>query len=454
MQDKLYIPPDKTDFSKDKTVLWLNVKQDEPAQHIHHIDAYIEKALRPQFNVLKFVINGDPRENEWRLNKKFLETLERKADDPNYIEHNKELLFKQLDETFKEIPHIDYCFVNFDLIYLPFNPYVSAKEDKQLNEMANEFFDYTVDIPIEKRRLIQKTNERILSNFYQYCSMFAFSTCLYSMTFLLHEYMSIKNKCSKFYVFCVDPDGYWPKWMQYGNTDFLYFAEDWRGSRRMRGFDLAQINHLTDTTIDTNPEKTVDFSWIGTLFIRKGSRSSVYDQYFAGLDDRLNWTFYCPLTLDSVSKKETEKNKYLTKNAFQKLYDAVSTNPHYKGFCKTDDVDETISKAKYSLITRCRSVYDSLNFRPVLYAKHGVLPLLDPQFDPGCLVYPKELQDKLLVESAEDIMKRISYFNEHDNERKEILLKIEKLLRIDEYMKDNDTAARKAIHSIIPEFNP
>ena len=64
------------------------------------------------------------------------------------------------------------------------------------------------------------------------------------------------------------------------------------------------------------------------------------------------------------------------------------------------------------------------------------------------------MQNKLLVYSAKDIEERIAYFDAHDNERKEMLLKIRKMLRVDEYMKDSDAAARKAIHSIIPEFKP
>lgn len=457
MQDKthLYIAPKKTDFSKEKSVLWLNVKQNEPAQHIHHIDTYIESALRPQFNVLKFIINGEPNENEWRLNKGFLESLSRKAADSNYIEKNKEKIFKQLDETFKDIHYIDYCFINFDFIYLPLNPYVSAKESKKLNEAANEFFDYTKPISDSEKKLIDKTNEKVLKEFYRYVSMFAFSTSLTAMTFLVHEYMSIKKKCGQFFVFCIDPDGYWPKWMQYGNTKFLYFTEDKRGSRHMDGFEIAQINHLTNTTIKENcdPDKKESFVWIGTLFNRKGTRSTVYDTYIKDLNG-LDYSFYCPLTLDSINKKENDRNKALTKDAFSDLYESVINNKHYKGSCKTYEVDDIMAEHKYSLITRCRSVYDSLNFRPVLYAKHGVLPFLDPQFDPDCLIYPKEMQAKLLVYSAKDIKDRIAYFDAHDDERKEMLLKIRRMLRVDEYMKDSDAAARKAIHSIIPEFKP
>ena len=457
MQDKthLYIAPKKTDFSKEKSVLWVNVKQNEPAQHIHHIDTYIESALRPQFNVLKFIINGEPNENEWRLNKGFLESLSRKAADSNYIEKNKAKIFKQLDETFKDIPYIDYCFINFDFIYLPLNPYVSAKESKKLNEAANEFFDYTQPISDSEKKLIDKTNEKVLKEFYRYVSMFAFSTSLTAMTFLVHEYMSIKKKCGQFFVFCIDPDGYWPKWMQYGNTKFLYFTEDKRGSRHMDGFEIAQINHLTNTTIKENcdPDKKESFVWIGTLFNRKGTRSTVYDTYIKDLNG-LDYSFYCPLTLDSINKKENDRNKALTKDAFSDLYESVINNKHYKGSCKTYEVDDIMAEHKYSLITRCRSVYDSLNFRPVLYAKHGVLPFLDPQFDPDCLIYPKEMQAKLLVYSAKDIKDRIAYFDAHDDERKEMLLKIRRMLRVDEYMKDSDAAARKAIHSIIPEFKP
>ena len=46
---------------------------------------------------------------------------------------------------------------------------------------------------------------------------------------------------------------------------------------------------------------------------------------------------------------------------------------------------------------------------------------LDPQFDPDCLIYPKEMQAKLLVYSAKDIKDRIAYFDAHDDERKEML---------------------------------
>ena len=441
--------------SRKPTALFLNYPPVDKEIHIRTADNIIKKFLSEQFNVVSFNISGKPGKNIFVANSEFFDSLKRKDQDADNVSTNRKTLFASLDRVFKQFPHIDYAFLNMEYTFLPQTSYVSRKDDADLYVRQNEFFDYTEEIPLEKKKIIDRTNAELCKNFYAHVSNYAFSTKWHSITFFLHEYLSITGKVKKFFLSAVDPVAYRPKLQQYGNTDLLYFANDRRGSRNMRGFDLAQINNCVNVKIEENPEsfKKKDFVWIGSLFYTKGQRSHMYEQYFENLE--IDFSFYCPLHLNSFSVKKKTSDKVLlkTEKYFKELLEKVKNDPHYMGRCEYEDVNKVLLEHKYSLITHCASFSDSLNFRPVSYAMNGVLPLLEAGFDPGCLIYPREIQDKLIVSSSNDIEDRIDYFNKHDNERKELLLKIRSLLKIDDYMRDPIGSAKKAIHGIIPEYS-
>ena len=445
------------EIDKEKpTVLFLNYPAVEKELHISTTDLLMKEFLSEQFNVLTFVTSGKPGKNLFAVNGEFFGKLLRKDQDENNVSTNRKTLFDSLDKIFEDVPFINYVFMNMRYTYLPQTSYVSGRESKDLAEKQNEFFDYTEEISQKEKAIIDKTNEELCNNFYEHVSNYAFSTKWNSITFLIHEYLSLKNKAGKFFVFAIDPVAYRPKLQQYGNTDLLYFADDTRGSRNMRGFDLAQINLCVKSKIEKNPEnfKKKDFVWIGSLFYTKGSRPKMYEQYFENLD--IDFSFYCPLHLNSFSIKKKESDKVVSKTEeyFKELVEKVKNDPHYKGRCEYENLNDVLLEHKYSLITHCASFADSLNFRPVSYSMNGVLPFLEEGFDPGYLIYPKEIQEKLLVSNSEDIKKRIEYFNANDSERQDLLLKIRRLLKIDDYALDPNKATRKAIHSIIPEFKP
>ena len=257
------------------------------------------------------------------------------------------------------------------------------------------------------------------------------------------------------YFFIIDPANF-VKLFEYHNMPVkcYYFANDKRGTRNFEYFPIAELQHLIYDKKYFNIEKdiknkTMNFFWLGIIFQEKGDKIKMWDYYFNDLYLEKS-SLWIPLRVNGVFvNKKQEISKYGRNSKekllklFPELVKKILNHPLYKGHLLPNQITKEIVKYKYSLIVRCVSIEDSLNYRPIQYAYLRILPFLDPQYDPCYLQYPKEIQEKLVVENSKDIEKKIKYYEKNPQEREKLLDYLEEHFRIKEFENNWENEIKK-----------
>jgi hypothetical protein len=249
------------------------------------------------------------------------------------------------------------------------------------------------------------------------------------------------------YAFINDPAFYTPIFNEW-NIPFTayYFADDKRGTRDFHQFPIGELQHLLwderkkkkDLLAMNEPVvKDKDFFFAGTIFQEKGGRVDLYNRYLKDLRVP-NSSLFIPQRANGIVYTKNNNDRYVNKltDKFADLHNDVVNHPLYAGHLVPAEYEETVKKYRYGMLFRCVSYYDSLNFRPILYARLRILPLIDPQYDPQCLQIPREIQEHLLVKHHHDITERVIYFNENPDHREELLNKLEYKFSVNTFQKD------------------
>lgn len=381
---------------------------------------------------------------------RFLRVDESKSEDPTW-EHNRRVLLDEFEksfgvEYFKKVKKI-LIFDPIDFI-LPLTSYVGMKDHPLLNLRKNEFHD-TVFQDEDELKKIADGNYKVCSKIDSKCSIIAFGTHFKNISINLVKYAV--NKATAFemaYAFINDPAFYTPIF-EYEKIPFraYYFRDDKRGSRDFCEFPIGQLQHIvwdkrnkkTDLlSLVEAPQLKKDRSvfFAGTIFQEKGGRVDLWNRYLRDL--RVPGAgIFVPLRPNGILHSKENNNRFLNKvkDVFSDLHEEMIAHPHYEGHLVPDEYEEKVSKFKYGVLFRCVSYNDSLNFRPILYARLRILPLLDPQYDPAALQIPPYIQSKLLVHSHEDIAEKVKYFDEHFEEREKLLDELEDIFSIKTFEK-------------------
>jgi len=371
--------------------------------------------------------------------------LKRKKEDENNVEHNLACFEKEYEDAFGNL-EIDYImYMNPTYAQMPLTSYKSG----EFSELLNEFHDFVDDNDQETLAKTKDLIGNVCENFNNKVSLLAFTMWYKNVFMNLPVWFNNRKKLKHLYIFNIDPM-YFNDWFDHNgikNTRY-YFADDTRGTRRMSEFPISHLQHIIHenkffyTDHNNLPEKTKDFFYMGAILTEKGSRRDMWYKFLHDLriDDA---KFYIPLKLNGIfenkkdiTSKISKDNEKKAQDKFPELMEQIAEHPNYEGFCLPQEVKDIIQHYKYTLVMRCVSFKDSLNFRPVQYAYMKILPLLDPMYDPNYLQYPKEIQDKLVVNNHEEILERIAYFNENDQERRELLDKIYDHFQVEKYLSD------------------
>lgn len=466
LQGELVIDPNKT------TILFFDKGDQTAYTYIYGAARAIKDELQKHYNVITIGTGCKLPYNYYKVNRGKTSTLLRKVDSPeDYIDKNTAVIEKWMDESFKDLPEIEYIILGTDDFFrLPLTSYVRKSVSSQLCDMQNEFFDYIGD----DKELIDKINEAnkdTLKNWGKKVSPLAFSTKDYSLMMGAILHIHKRGKLKKNVIsFSVDPAIYTP-FFHLNNipSKFYYFAEDKRGTRNFEQLDISQLQHIVygrrfdnkiddwgETTPSKNDNHDKNMFFAGTIFQEKGSRVKIWDEFLDGVKSE-DCSYYIPLRKNGIIMNPNGPNDRqinFLEERFKELYDKVRSHKNFKGGLTPEQLHKEQRQYKYGMIFRCVSINDSLNMRPVLYAYEGILPLLDYQYDPAYLQIPKHIQDRIVVHSAEEIDERIKYFNENDNERMNVLNELRELFRIDEYINNPDEMLKEQIMKIIPDFNP
>lgn len=448
------------------TVLFFQQGDSNDYTYTYGTARIVIENIKDKYNIITIGAGCKLNNNYYQIQRDATKSLLRKADDDGYKEKNDATIRSWLDESFKDLPVVDYIILGTDdFSRLPLMEW-TKKSDKDLSGLYNEFFDYVgTDTDVINR--IDELNTNISLNWSKKVSPYAFSVrdCFWFMEVIAYVHKTNRLK-KELIAFPIDPVMYTPYFNKLGiKSKFFYFADDTRGTRNFKQFDMSQFQHIIydekfkPKTINSffgdeekEVEKTHNMFFAGTLFQDKGYRRFIWDKFLKDVTSD-KCSYYIPLKKNGINKTKSgksEKSEITLKETeeFTDLYNSVIGHPNYKDAVIPSEINEETKKYKYGMIFRCVSFKDSLNFRPVLYSYLNIVPFIDPQYDPECLQIPSSIQEKLLVENAWDIDERIKYFNENDSARIEVINELRELFNIDQYINDPQTAINNQINKI------
>lgn len=422
-------------------------------QHVNGFLCYTYKTLKEHFNVF-YIGTENPKMGYTdailisssklkRFVKKFCKKkVEYDGEGLEYIYYDHKMINDYVRARLDFIKNVKYItgigpYGEWRLILQPY------KVAGRFKYKWNEFFDYIGDDEKDLKDLgeiVQQT----LDEYPRYCNPLAFMMIDAAVNYNLLHVLVENNKDTLVSVdnFSNDPAGFTMMFnaLPVPNRNF-YFVDDYRGTRTYQQYPIAELQHLvydnmvlkkknefTDLFDEEKeePEKhTKNFFFMGTILNVKGNRIGMWEKFLKDFNYP-DSDFYIPPKKQGIIFKETsdelikKKQKNFTDELVQVLNE-IEAHPCYKGYLLPKEVNDAIDQYKYTFIMRCVSCCDSLNYRPVQYTYHRVLFFLDPMYDPCYLQIPKEIQDKLRVNNAQEIMVKIDYFEQHPEEREEIL---------------------------------
>jgi hypothetical protein len=420
------------------------------------------------------LISGEEGENEdlykygqvWGIDQSYLKKLklerfkradEVSEDDKNW-KYNNAILIDEFrlnfgNDYFKKLEKI-LIFDPIDFI-LPLTSYVPKKEHPLLCTRRNEFHDSVNPDEFEKSKIVEG-NKKVCEKFDARCSVLAFGTHFKNVSINLVKYaFKEAENFETAYAFINDPAFYTPLF-EHEKIPFrpYYFRDDKRGTRDFYEFPLGELQHIvwdglskkTDlfAMITDTKKKDLSVFFAGTIFQEKGGRVDLWERYLKDLrvpDAGL----YVPLRSNGILYSKGNNDRYMNKikDVFADLHEEVINHPHYRGHLVPGEYEDQVSRYRYGILFRCVSHFDSLNFRPILYARLRILPFLDPQYDPAALQVPPYIQSKLVVHSHQDIADKVKYFDEHLEERENLLDELEVIFSIKTFEKNWKTELKK-----------
>lgn len=456
------------------TIAFFDKNNKSGYTHVYGASRVIRDAVKDKFNIINIGAGFSTQDNYYRFTHSFTKHLIRKADSPlHYIQKNSKIIDEMLSESFKNLPVLDYIVLGTDDFFrLPLLNYAgiqSSTSSKYLYDMANEYFDYLGDDD-ELLRKIDEVNDSVISNWFKLVSPIAFSTRVNSVFLRSIKHLNDTGKIArKVIAFCIDPVFYTPYF--YKNNipvEFLYFANDTRGTRNFKQFDIGQFQHIIydnkhksctlsdwDEKRQESTNKTKNLFFAGTIFQTKGQRKDMWDLFLKDIESNM-CSYFIPLRKNTIN---SEKNKRVVRaekllssdSAFTDLYNEIKEHKNYNGYLLPDELNAKTCMYKYGLVLRCISENDSLNFKPVLYTYMGTLPFLDYKYDPHYLQIPKHIQDKLVVGSSKDIDEKINFYNDNMVERLNVLQELNDLFKVNQYKNNPSLMIKKQLQNVFPE---
>jgi hypothetical protein len=424
----------------DKTIVFFINKPTDIRFYIFGFYSRLKEYFEDDYNIVFVGAESKNNHKDFRnlysFDKKQYDKLKKsmvkKKDDDNAANHNISLVQNSIS-VLKEIKNVEYLFIIDDsAMILPLQTW-----DKQFTEMKNELHDY-VGSDASKIEKINEATSNIVETLIDRMSLLAYSQyekIIYQQVFKL-IFNNNRDTFKSFFGFVIDPIFFHPFFTaQNMPLKLLYFADDKRGTRNFDKFPIAELQHLVTDTQHTNFIKKHDFIFAGTILHDKGSRKEMWDLFFKHLKNE-NSSLYIPLVKNGIINDKTvgvTTKQEKAKESYKDLFADISMHELYKGHLVPSDISRETKKYKYSMVLRCISTNDSLNFRPIFYLNLHVLPFFDELYDPEYLQIPKQFQDRLRVKDSTDIDRLINYFNNNDDERLTLLDEMRSYYKIEEF---------------------
>jgi hypothetical protein len=419
-----------------KKNLLITLSQIETREYTYGYVFPMVEVLKEKFNIYYFFEGGKKAvtlfgmSNVYRLNKGEYNlfkdpssgNLYRKKELETSDEHNQKMIDDSIESFFSNEPRFHAILIidNHNLM-LPFNPHSTHPKLKYL---FNDYFDSFDENDPEVLEEIARVNDKLFKITAKSFSPLAFRYCYKNVMLSTVEHLSKKHK-ARVHIMIMDPSAAIP-FFEYKGVDhkFWYFTDDHRHLRNLNASPISEMQHLVyephwkgikplkKNLLDEfeNDEK-IPFFFAGSLLNDKGLRKYIWRDFFKDFSYPGSRLFFKVSLIYGMDKE-----------SFEALGAEVAAHPNFCGdFMPNDEYMNVLKKCKSAFISRNVSANGGLTYRHIQYLYFGVLPIFDYLYDPDCLWIPQKFQDKLTVKSAEELRKRVEYYDKNENERLKIL---------------------------------
>jgi hypothetical protein len=249
-----------------------------------------------------------------------------------------------------------------------------------------------------------------------------------------------KINSAKIHIMIMDPSAAIP-FFKYKNLEhkFWYFTDDKRHLRNLSASPISELQHLVyephwkgirpdkkNLLDEFDTKSKIPFFFAGSLLNDKGLRKFIWKDFFKDFSYAGSKLYFKVSLILGMNKDE-----------FEKLGSDVSAHPNFCGdFMPNDEYLNVLKKCKTAFISRNVSANGGLTYRHIQYLYFGVLPIFDYLYDTDCLWIPKEFQDKLTVNNADELIQLVKYYDENESERLKILKAMQEHFDVNGWVKD------------------
>lgn len=378
------------------------------------------KILSKDFNIFMFSVSSNIKggkevmEAYNTINYVYLDDKEltfiRKKEDPNHQTKNLAMSIRMIERDLGIIQNVKGVILR---------PAVLFKSDMQ-NELYDCISNNPKDIEFANEE-VAKMNEMIIkSSMYSYTMFMTKSSRIILDTF---EYF-IKRDNAKVWQFVIDPAHYYKYFNEMHDAKTYYFENDFRGNREFFQFPIGQLNHFYNADKNEVPDfenKNHLFIWGGVCLFPKGNRMEDWHRLLADFNYERSALHVAKGSAMKVDKNPKVAKKLLEHPLYIKTKESIDNHSLNEGILPNEEFEEKLKDYRYTLILKCLSENDSLNFRIYYSLFYNMIPFIDISYDPDGLQIPEKIKEKLVVKNTSEIINKIKYFESNIEEAKKFL---------------------------------
>ena len=433
----------------DKKNILITVSQLKTREYTYGYLYPLVEVLKEKYNVYYFYEGGikDFSElgltNGYRFNKiKYGpykdKHMKRKKELETSDVHNQSVINMCIEQFFKDSPKFHAILVidNHNLM-LPFNPLSSHPK---LKPLFNDYFDSFEDDDPDVLEAITKANHKWFDVPAKAFSLLAFRYLYKNVLLSVIEHISTRDN-AMVHPIIIDPSAAIP-YFEHRNIKhkFWYYADDNRHLRKLTRFPFTELQHLVyephwkkitpnkKNLLEEfeNPEDKTPFFFAGSLLNDKGLRKFIWQDFFKDFSYAGSKLYFKVSLIYGMDK-----------DVFETLANEVAAHPNFCGdFMPNEEYMRLLKKCKTAFIARNVSANGGLTYRHIQYLYFGVLPILDHLYDPDCLWFPKEFQDKITANSSERLKEIVEYFDKNESERLKLIKEMKAYYEVDSWVDD------------------
>lgn len=291
-------------------------------------------------------------------------------------------------------------------------------------DMLNELYDCISEDPAD----LKVGNDEVakMNKMIEEAGMYCYTMFMTKATRIIIDAFEnfIKRDNAKVWQFVIDPAHYYKYFNQNHGAKTFYFENDFRGNRELNQFPMGQLNHFYNADkieVPNFEDKKNLFIWGGVCLFPKGGRMEDWHRLLADFNYERSALHVAKGSAMKVDKNPKVARRLLEHPLYARTKDSIDNHQLNEGILPNEQFEEKLKDYRYTLILKCLSENDSLNFRIYYSLLYNMIPFIDKNYDLDGMQIPKQFKDKLLVTSKDEIVSKIEYFESHLDEAKALL---------------------------------